>query len=80
MEHPRWGLILTVTPYKDIKAGEEILCYYQYQKAKFPIDYPWYWDQKMALEKEERLEQEKKLTKKKKIKKQKSAKNQKKEL
>ena len=84
MEHPRWGLIMTITPTRDIKSGEEIFIYYGYENERnsgeFPIDYPWYWDQKMALEKEERLEQEKKMTKKKKIKEQKSAKNQKEEL
>ena len=59
MEHPRWGLIMTITPTRDIKSGEEIFIYYGYENERnsgeFPIDYPWYWDQKMALEKEERL-------------------------
>ena len=72
MEHPRWGLIMTITPTRDIKSGEEIFIYYGYENERnsgeFPIDYPWYWDQKMALEKDERLKHK---TEKKKIKKQK---------
>ena len=66
---------MTITPTRDIKFGEEIFIYYGYEYEKnsgeFPIDYPWYWDQIMALEKEERIKHKTHLTEKKKIKKQK---------
>ena len=57
MEHPRWGLISSVVASKDIKAGEELYTNYGYRKAaEFPADFPWYWELKRNIEKEERLE------------------------
>ena len=41
-EHPRWGLIQSVTPTKNIKAGEELFTYYGYGASEFPNDFPWY--------------------------------------
>ena len=68
MEHPRWGMIQTVTPTRDIKAGEELFTYYGYGRQKggqdFPEDFPWYWEAKQSIEKEERLLQKKKGKKK----------------
>ena len=78
IEHPRFGLIQSVTALRDIKAGEELFTNYGYAKMDFPDDFPWYWETKMALEREERLEEEakKKLKEaKKKKKKSKNAKN-----
>ena len=42
------------------EAGEELFAHYGYQKAEFPRDVPWYFEQKLALEREERFENEKK--------------------
>ena len=75
-EHPRWGLIQSVTPFVDMKAGEELFTFYGYGiKAKFPADFPWYWEAKMIIDREERLQKEaleKQKAEKKKIKKNKS--------
>ena len=58
-EHPRWGLIQSVTPFVDMKAGEELFTFYGYGiKAKFPADFPWYWEAKMKIDREERLQKE----------------------
>ena len=48
------------------QAGEELFTYYGYQKIDFPKDVPWYFEQKLALEREERkkIEDEKKRKKK----------------
>ena len=59
-EHPRWGMIQSVTPTRDIKAGEELFTYYGYGINEFPSDFPWYFETKLAIEREERLENEKK--------------------
>ena len=59
-EHPRWGMIQSVTPTRDIKAGEELFTYYGYGIGEFPSDFPWYFETKLAIEREERLENEKK--------------------
>jgi len=59
-EHPRWGLIQSVTPTRNIKAGEELFTYYGYGASEFPNDFPWYFETKLAVEREERLENEKK--------------------
>jgi hypothetical protein len=57
VEHPRWGLIQSVTALKDIKAGQEVFTYYGYGSypSKFPADFPWYFDTKAAVERDERL-------------------------
>ena len=59
-EHPRWGLIQSVTPTRNIKAGEELFTNYGYKSADFPDDFPWYWETKLAIEREERIEKENK--------------------
>lgn len=69
IEHPRYGLIQSVTVLRDMKAGEELFTNYGYGKSDFPADFLWYWETKMALEREERLEAELKEEKKKKQKK-----------
>lgn len=55
VEHPRWGLIQGVVAQVDLKAGSEIFTFYGYTEntRKFPFDYPWYWNAKRAIEKEE---------------------------
>ena len=61
-----WGAIQSVTPLFDIKAGMELHTNYGYGQNEFPIDHPWYWETKLALEREERLnkiENEKKIDK-----------------
>ena len=69
MEHPRWGMIQTVTPLRDIKAGEELFTHYGYGWPEggpdFPEDFPWYWEAKKSIDREERLLQKKKVEKKK---------------
>ena len=80
IEHPRYGLIQSVTVLRDMKAGEELFTNYGYGKSDFPADFLWYWETKMALEREERLEAElkeekKKMQKKEQKKKKKSKKN-----
>ena len=64
MEHPRWGIIHTVTPLRDIKAGEELFTHYGYGWPDFPEDFPWYWEAKNSIDREERLLQKKKEKKK----------------
>ena len=64
MEHPRWGMIQTVTVRRNIKAGEELFTYYGYGPNVFPEDFEWYWEAKKLLKREERLEKEKKQEKK----------------
>ena len=65
MDHPRWGLIQSVVASRDIKAGEELFGYYGYEINKFPDDIPWYHEQKIMFEKEQRLKLERKKLKKK---------------
>ena len=57
MDHPRWGLIQGVVATRDIKAGEELFGFYGYNKNKavFPNDFPWYFELKTKVEKEQRL-------------------------
>ena len=62
-EHPRWGLIQSVTPYEDLKAGDELFTDYGYDRNKnvagdFPNDFPWYWETRRKLKREERFEKE----------------------
>ena len=67
-EHPRWGYIQSVTPWnkhepmnkdgKFVKAGQELFTYYGYSKKEFPYDFPWYWEQKNQIERDERLRKE----------------------
>jgi hypothetical protein len=58
IEHPRWGLIQSVTATTDIKAGQEVFTNYGYNRpGPFPLDFPWYFDAKTDLE---RLEAEEK--------------------
>ena len=42
-EHPRWGLIMSVTALRDIQAGDELFADYGYEKMAAPNDFPWYW-------------------------------------
>ena len=58
MEHPRWGLMQSLTPARDVKAGEELFAYYGYKSKEFPADFQWYWETLMEIEKQERLELE----------------------
>ena len=58
MEHPRWGLISSVTTLRDMKAGEELFTFYGYGQNDFPADFPWYFEAKLALEREERIAKE----------------------
>ena len=58
IEHPRWGILQSVTPLLDLKAGDELFTNYGYGQFQFPADFPWYWETKMALERQERIERE----------------------
>lgn len=62
IEHPRWGHIQSVTLLQDLKAGDELFTYYGYErgggKPEFPADFPWYYETKMSLDREDRLKQE----------------------
>ena len=42
MEHPRWGIIMSVVTTMPIKEGEEIFLNYNYKMSNFPHDFPWY--------------------------------------
>ncbi len=54
IEHPRFGLIQSMTATTDIKAGQEIYANYGYEKpGEFPGDFPWYWEAKRRFEEEE---------------------------
>ena len=56
MEHPRWGAIQGVVTTKNVKAGDELFTYYGYGECDtIPSDFPWYWELKRQIEKEERL-------------------------
>ena len=55
IEHPRWGATQSVVLTKDVNAGEELFTFYGYKKNEIPNDFPWYWELKRAIEKEERL-------------------------
>ena len=55
----------SLTPARDVKAGEELFAYYGYKSKEFPADFQWYWETLMEIEKQERLElKEKELQKK----------------
>ena len=65
IEHPRWGLIQSVTGLFPIEAGQEIFTNYGYDKGgrrvepgEFPYDFPWFWETKAKIEKEERIGKE----------------------
>ena len=56
MEHPRWGATQGVRLTKNVMAGEELLAHYGYiQYNIVPNDFPWYWELKRKVEKDERL-------------------------
>ncbi len=55
MDHPRWGLILSVVANRDIEAGEELYGYYNYPRSAFPADHPWYFELQRKTEKEKRI-------------------------
>jgi hypothetical protein len=60
MEHPRWGAIQGVILTKNVKAGEELFTFYGYKHGfPMPSDFPWYWELKRQVEKEERMASEK---------------------
>ena len=52
------GLMQSLTPARDVKAGEELFAYYGYKSKEFPADFQWYWETLMEIEKQERLELE----------------------
>ena len=51
----------SLTPARDVKAGEELFAYYGYKSKEFPADFQWYWETLMEIEKQERLELELKV-------------------
>ena len=55
MDHPRWGIIPCLVSSRDIASGEELYAYYGYKDASFPLDFPWYFELKRKVEKEQRL-------------------------
>ena len=55
MDHPRWGIIQSLVATRDIFAGEELYAYYTYEEKPFPLDFPWYFDLKRRIKKEQRL-------------------------
>jgi len=52
IEHPRWGVIQGVGTMKPIKVGEEIFTFYDYKRASFPADYPWYHEAQRRIKEE----------------------------
>ena len=47
--------IVTTT---DVEAGEELFTYYGYSAGlAIPEDFPWYWEMKKQIKKEENLEE-----------------------
>ena len=55
-DHPVWGMIQSVTPTSDIQADTELFTNYDYGKpGDFPADFPWYFETKLLIEREERL-------------------------
>jgi hypothetical protein len=66
MEHPRFGIIMSVRTYKAVKAGEELFVDYGYgdAPAEFPADFLWYHEAKREfLEKQRRAREEKVIIK-----------------
>ena len=57
-EHPRWGFIYAVTTNRAIKAGKEVFTHYQYEENPFPEDFPWYFENELAIKREDRLQRE----------------------
>ena len=62
-EHPIWGLIVGVMPQVDLQAGQELFTYYNYERTfgvpeDFPEDFPWYWETKLKVERNDRLAKE----------------------
>ena len=55
VEHPRWGLIQSVTPKTDLTTGQELFTYYGYEKLPFPEDFPWYWETKDKVERKKKV-------------------------
>ena len=58
IEHPRYGWIQSVTTIKPVKAGEELYTNYGYTQdvQDAAANFPWYWELKRNMDKEERLE------------------------
>ena len=60
-DHPVWGMIQSVTPLSDIQADTELFTNYGYGKqGEFPSDFPWYYETKLLIEREERLKEKEK--------------------
>ena len=58
IEHPRWGAIMGIVTTTDVEAGEELFTYYGYSAGlATPEDFPWYWEMKKQIQKEEKLEE-----------------------
>ena len=58
IEHPRWGAIMGIVTTTDVEAGEELFTYYGYSAGlAIPEDFPWYWEMKKQIQKEEKLEE-----------------------
>ena len=59
VEHPRWGLITSVTTQRDVNIGEELFTHYLYKAGQpFPEDHLWYFETELAIKREERLQKE----------------------
>ena len=60
-DHPVWGMIQSVTPMSDIQADTELFTNYGYgTPGDFPSDFPWYFETKLLIEREERLKEKEK--------------------
>jgi histone-lysine N-methyltransferase SETD7 len=46
LEHPRFGLILSIMTTKPVAKGQEFFIDYGYKKGEFPSDHPWYHEAK----------------------------------
>jgi hypothetical protein len=67
-----------VTTSVPLKAGDELFTYYGYRAgAPFPSDFPWYWETKAAIDREDRLRKESEEAEKEKKKKEKKTKKKK---
>ena len=62
---------MSIIPTINIPEQSELFMHYGYKQAEFPSDFPWYWETKNRLERQERMQKEKKSKKKKKAKKKK---------
>jgi len=67
LEHPRWGMIMCARSTRALKSGEELFGYYGYKESDFPYDFPWYFEEKLKVDKMLRLNRKniKKIKKKK---------------